>query len=64
MNTITKADVLKRATEVLNDENKGLLWLNSHNPSLGGIPASLLDTENGIQSVMDTLGQIEHGVFV
>ncbi len=64
MNTITKADVLKRAAEVFSDDKKGLLWLNSHNPSLGGIPASLLDTEDGIQNVMDALGRIEHGVFV
>jgi putative toxin-antitoxin system antitoxin component (TIGR02293 family) len=63
MNAITKADVLKRAAEVFSDDEKGLLWLNSHNPSLGSIPASLLDAEDGIQSVMDTLGRIEHGVF-
>lgn len=39
-------------------------WLKSPNAALGGAtPLSLLDTDIGTESVMDTLGRIEHGVF-
>jgi len=29
----------------------------------GATPLSLIDTDDGAESVMDTLGRIEHGVF-
>jgi uncharacterized protein (DUF2384 family) len=29
----------------------------------GATPLSLLDTDIGAESVLDTLGRIEHGVF-
>jgi uncharacterized protein (DUF2384 family) len=40
-------------------------WLESTNTGLGGVaPISLLDDEGGIKTVMDTLGRIEHGVYM
>lgn len=58
------ARVLERANEVFEDGPAAQDWLRSPNPSLGGVsPFSLLDTDIGADSVMDTLGRIEHGVF-
>ena len=58
------ARVLERAAEVFGGAQAAQDWLRSPNPSLGGIsPFSLLDTDIGADSVMDTLGRIEHGVF-
>ena len=38
--------------------------MKSPNASLGGVtPLSMLDTDLGAGSVMDTLGRIEHGIF-
>ena len=48
------ARVVERAEEVF----------QAAEPALGGItPLSLLDTDIGADSVLDTLGRIEHGVF-
>ena len=39
-------------------------WMKSGNAALSGAtPLSMLDTDIGTESVMDTLGRIEHGVF-
>lgn len=58
------ARVYERAGEVFEDPEVALDWLKSANPSFSGeAPMSLLDTEIGAESVMDTLGRIEHGVF-
>ena len=58
------ARVVERADLVFEDRENALNWLQSPNASLGGVtPLSLLDTEIGADSVMDTLGRIEHGVF-
>ncbi len=58
------ARVVERAGLVFADRENALNWLQSPNASLGGVtPLSLLDTEIGADSVMDTLGRIEHGVF-
>lgn len=58
------ARVIERAEEVFEDLDTAVDWLKSPNASLGGTtPLSLLDTEIGAESVMDTLGRIEHGVF-
>lgn len=55
--------VLARAVQVLEDEGAARTWINRENRSLGGeIPLALLDTEPGYELVLDTLGQIEHGV--
>jgi putative toxin-antitoxin system antitoxin component (TIGR02293 family) len=58
------ARVLERAETVFEDLDNALNWLQSPNAALGGvIPLSLLDTDIGAESVLDTLGRIEHGVF-
>ena len=58
------ARVLARANEVFENLDPSLEWLKSPNSALSGAtPLSLLDTDIGAESVMDTLGRIEHGVF-
>jgi predicted RNase H-like HicB family nuclease len=56
--------VTRKAEEVFGDPATAADWLNSKNAALGGVtPLSLLSTNAGAQSVLDTLGRIEHGVF-
>lgn len=58
------ARVISRASEVFDDSIAAIDWLKSANAALGGnAPLSLLDTDIGAESVLDTLGRIEHGVF-
>lgn len=58
------ARVVERATGTFEDLDIALDWLKSPNAALAGAtPFSLLDTDIGAESVMDTLGRIEHGVF-
>ena len=58
------ARVVERAETVFEDTDSALNWLQSPNAALGGVtPLSLLDTDIGADSVLDTLGRIEHGVF-
>ena len=58
------ARVVERAKAVFEDLDAALDWMKSPNIALSGaIPLSLLDTDIGAESVMDTLGRIEHGVF-
>ncbi len=58
------ARVIERAAEVFEDGPAALDWIKSSNASLGGAtPLSMLDTDLGAGSVMDTLGRIEHGIF-
>ena len=58
------ARVIARAQEVFQDLDAAVDWLKSANASFGGAtPLSFLDTDIGAESVMDTLGRIEHGVF-
>lgn len=58
------ARVVERAEEVFEDLDAALDWLKAPNAALSGqTPLSLLDTEIGAESVMDTLGRIAHGVF-
>ena len=58
------ARVVGRANEVFEEPEGALHWLKSPNSALAGAtPFSLLDTEIGAESVLDTLGRIEHGVF-
>lgn len=59
------ARIVERAEIVFEETDMALNWLQSPNAALGGVtPLSLLDTEFGADSVRDTLGRIEHGVFV
>ena len=56
--------VFNRALEVLEDEDAARRWIARENRALGGVtPLSLLDTEAGYESVLDTLSQIETGVI-
>ena len=58
------ARLVERAEMVFEDTTAALAWLKTQNPALGGVtPLSLLDTDIGTDSVLDTLGRIEHGVF-
>ena len=58
------ARVVGRANDVFEDAEAALHWLKSPNSALSGkTPFSLLDTDIGAESVLDTLGRIEHGVF-
>lgn len=58
------ARVVLRTEEIFEDLDASLDWLKSPNAALSGAtPLSLLDTDIGAESVMDTLGRIEHGVF-
>lgn len=55
--------VLSRAVEVLEDEGGAVAWLQRPIRSLGGVsPLSLLDTDAGVDLVMDTLARIEYGI--
>jgi putative toxin-antitoxin system antitoxin component (TIGR02293 family) len=55
--------VLARAAEVLEDEGAAKAWIQRDIRSLGGVsPLSLLDTEAGVDLVMDTLARIEYGI--
>jgi putative toxin-antitoxin system antitoxin component (TIGR02293 family) len=58
------ARVAERAKEVFGDLDTALDWLKSPNAALSGaVPLTLMDTDIGAESVLDTLGRIEHGVF-
>lgn len=58
------ARTVERAEAVFENTSAALDWLQTPNVALGGItPLSLLDTDIGADSVLDTLGRIEHGVF-
>ena len=58
------ARVVGRTEEVFEGLDAALDWLKSPNAALAGAtPLSLLDTDIGAESVLDTLGRIEHGVF-
>lgn len=58
------ARVVERAEEVFEDLETALTWLKAPNAALlRAAPLTLLDTDIGAESVMDTLGRIEHGVF-
>ena len=58
------ARVVERAKEVFEDLDAALDWLKAPNAALSRqTPLSLLDTDIGAESVMDTLGRIAHGVF-
>jgi len=58
------ARIVTRASEVFDDSAAALDWLKSPNAALrGNAPLRLLDTDVGADSVLETLGRIEHGVF-
>ena len=56
--------VLARAIEVFETRENALEWLNSPIPTLGNrSPMSYLGTPDGIQRVLNLLGQIEWGLI-
>jgi len=58
------ARVISRAQAVFHNPTAAIDWLKAPNAALGGnTPLGLLDTDIGSESVLDTLGRIEHGVF-
>jgi putative toxin-antitoxin system antitoxin component (TIGR02293 family) len=58
------ARAVERAEEVFEGLEPALDWLKSPNAALAGaVPISLMDTDIGAESVLDTLGRIEHGVY-
>ncbi len=58
------AQLTPSATQVFDDPAAAVDWLKSPNAALrGSAPLSLLDTDIGAESVLDTLGRIGHGVF-
>ncbi|MFK4448516.1 putative toxin-antitoxin system antitoxin component (TIGR02293 family) [Caballeronia udeis] len=58
------ARTVARAAEVFEGLDAALNWLKTPIEALeGATPLSLIDTDIGADSVMDTLGRIEHGVF-
>ena len=55
--------VLRRATEVLEDNDSARQWISRPNRVLGGeAPITLLDTAVGYELVLATLTRIEYGV--
>ena len=61
---IRLARVIERAGELFESLDLAIDWLKSKNAALSGLtPLSLMDTDVGTESVLDTLGRIEHGVF-
>jgi putative toxin-antitoxin system antitoxin component (TIGR02293 family) len=56
--------VFSRANDIFKDPENAMRWLKSPCHALGNqIPVQLLDTGEGMQLVMNTLGRIEYGVF-
>ena len=56
--------VVSRAIEVMEDEEDGILWLKTPIYALGNrSPFSYLGTSDGIQRVLNLLGQIEWGLI-
>lgn len=60
---IDTARIRARAIEVLGDSESANHWLQTPIRSIGGVaPESLLDSADGRQLVLDTLGRIEQGI--
>jgi len=57
--------VLRRATEVLGDEQSGRDWLKTQQSALGDRrPLDLLAVDVGLEEVLNVLGAIEEGVYL
>jgi len=57
--------VLRRATEVLGDEQSGRDWLKTQQSALGDRrPLDLLAVDIGLEEVLNVLGAIEEGVYL
>jgi len=57
------AEVAAKGTDVFEDKDKFLSWMNHPSKALGNrTPMSLLRSRFGAQAVLDELGRIEYGV--
>ncbi len=55
--------VVERATEVIGDRERALRWLGTPVRALNfATPISLLNSEEGLKSVLTILGRLEHGI--
>jgi putative toxin-antitoxin system antitoxin component (TIGR02293 family) len=60
---VTIDRVFTRATEILGSYENAIYWLLATVPSLGNKrPIDLLGSTSGVQTVLNVLGQIEHGI--
>lgn len=58
------AKVFASAESILGTKEKAKHWLVTRNRALGNVtPLSLLETEAGVDEVIDVLGRIEFGVY-
>ena len=58
------AEVAAKGTEVFEDTNRFLAWMNHPSKALANkTPSSLLSSRFGIEMVLDELGRMEYGVF-
>jgi putative toxin-antitoxin system antitoxin component (TIGR02293 family) len=58
------ARVAALAEDVFGSPAAAESWLKEPNPALGHVtPLSLMNTDQGTQTVTDILGRIEHGVY-
>ncbi len=58
------AEVVAKGTEVFEDKENLLAWMNQPSVPLGNqTPLSLLTSSFGMEMVLDELGRIEHGVL-
>lgn len=58
------ARVLQRAIEVIGNRDESLRWLGSPIRALDlATPISLLRSQNDVDSVLDVLGQMQHGIW-
>lgn len=58
------AEVAAKGTQVFEDKENFLAWMNHPNKALDGkTPLSLLNSRFGAELVLDELGRMEHGVF-
>lgn len=58
------AEVAARGTNVFEDKDRFLSWVNQPNKALANkTPLSLLSSRFGTEMVLDEMGRIEHGIF-
>ena len=58
------AEVATKGTEVFEDKENFIAWLNHPSIALGNeVPIDLLRSRLGADMILDELGRIEHGIF-
>lgn len=63
-NTAEAARLYNRGAEVFGSSNAFMQWMDSNVRALGNKkPKDFLNTREGIETLMDELGRIEHGIF-